>query len=237
MLRNRLEIRSYRASRQAPIFSTNFTDPAELQRDWNLKSDDRHNMCRTPENAEATSQGLRLKTMIATGCSHDNKWSTGSIESKAKYRYGFFEATMKIADITGMNKAFWMNTANQPETGDYFEIDVCECQYPSYDHIGLQQYPAKENNVPLTNIKHTGMGWGAKFVDDLSSSLHDYGLLWKPNEMIFSVDGEPAAAVITNNAVNAPADVMFSSALIYAGIPEHPEGHDMVVKSVRIFGL
>ena len=45
------------------------------------------------------------------------------------------------------------------------------------------------------------------------------------------------AAVITNNAVDGPTDIAFSSALIYAGIPEHPEGHDMVVKTLRIFAL
>jgi hypothetical protein len=28
---------------------------------------------------------------------------------------------------------------------------------------------------------------------------------------------------------------MFSSALIYAGVPDHPEGHDVIVKSVRVF--
>ena len=108
---------------------------------------------------EASSVGLRLKTMVATDCRNSrNKWSTGSIQSKAEYRYGFFEATMKIADIKGMNNAFWMNTGNQPETGDYFEIDVSEVQYPNYDHIGLQQYPAKANNVALSKVKHTGMG-------------------------------------------------------------------------------
>jgi len=53
--------------------------------------------------------------------------------------------------------------------------------------------------------------------------------------MIFEIDGEPVAAVVTNDAVNGPDDVMFSSALIYAGIPDHPEGHDMVVQSVRVF--
>ena len=63
------------------------------------------------------------------------------------------------------------------------------------------------------------MGWGAKFVDDLSSGFH----------------GEPVAAVITNNAVHGPTEVAFSSALIYAGVPEHPEGHDMVVQSLRVF--
>ena len=81
------------------------------------------------------------------------------------------------------------------------------------------------------------MGWGAKFVDDLSSGFHDYGVLWTPTEMIFEIDGEPLAAVVTNNAVNGPADVMFSSALIYADIPAHPEGHDMTVKSLRVYSL
>jgi hypothetical protein len=39
------------------------------------------------------------------------------------------------------------------------------------------------------------------------------------------------AAVVTHNAVKGPTDVAFSSALIYAGVPDHPEGHDMGVKS------
>jgi hypothetical protein len=185
--------------------------------------------CRRPANVEASRVGLRLMTLVATDCHH--KWSTGYINSKAKYSYGFFEATMKIADIKGMNNAFWMTTEDHLETGDHFEIDVSEVQYPNYDHIGLQQYPAKGNK----NLKHTGMGWGAKFVDDLSSGFHDYGMLWTPTELIFEIDGEPVAAVITNNAVHGATDVAFSSALIYAGVPEHPEGHEMVVQRLRVF--
>jgi hypothetical protein len=232
---DRRAVASYRSGRKPPVFSTNFTDPAEVQADWNLLSDD-SGMCRRPANVEASSVGLRLKTLVAdSDCRDKIKWSTGSVRSKADYRYGFFEATMKIADIKGMNNAFWMNTANQPASGDYFEIDVSEVQYPSYDHIGLQRYPAKANNVALSSVKHTGMGWGAKFVDDLSSGFHDYGTLWTPTEMIFEIDGEPVAAVVTNHSVNAPAGIMFSSALIYAGIPDHPVGHDMIVQSVRVY--
>ena len=81
------------------------------------------------------------------------------------------------------------------------------------------------------------MGWGAKFVEDLSSGFHDYGVLWTPKELIFEIDGEPVAAVGNNSAVHDPADIAFSSTLIYAGVPEHPEGHDMVVKALRIFAL
>jgi hypothetical protein len=55
--------------------------------------------------------------------------------------------------------------------------------------------------------------------------------------MIFEIDGEPVAAVVTNNSVNAPADIMFSGARIYAGIPNHAKGLDMTVKSPRVFAL
>jgi hypothetical protein len=62
-------------------------------------------------------------------------------------------------------------------------------------------------------------------------------VLWTPKEMIFEIDGEPVAAVVTDGAVHPPSDIALSSALIYAGIPEHPEGHDMSVRSVRIFAF
>jgi len=140
---------------------------------------------------------------------------------------------MKIADIKGMNNAVWMNTATRPAIEDYFEIDVSEVQYSSYDHIGLQEYPANAH----ARVKHTGMGWGAKFIDDLSAGFHDYGVLWTPKELIVEIDGELVAAAVTNNTVVAPANVMFSSALIYPGVPDDPEGHDMVVKSLRIYAL
>ncbi|MDR3616916.1 MAG: glycoside hydrolase family 16 protein [Candidatus Obscuribacterales bacterium] len=233
---DREEIRRYRSGTLAPVFQTDFTDPKELESDWRLMTDHSGKICRTPDNVQVSKSGLTLKTMIATNCPR-NHWSTGSIQSKSSYQFGFFEAKMKIADIKGMNNAFWMNTANQPATRDYFEIDVCECQYPSYDHIGLQQYPAKKDNVALSDVKHSGMGWGASVTDDLSAAFHDYGVLWKENEMIFAIDGEPIAAVVTNGAVIAPADVMFSSALIYDGVPDNAEGHDMHVKSVRIYKL
>jgi hypothetical protein len=230
---DRKAIQSYRAGRKPPIFSTNFTDPAELQADWNFVSDDNtwgaFQSCRRPSNVETSSVGLRLKTLVATDCHH--KWSTGYIISKAKYSYGFFEASMKIADIKGMNNAFWMTTEDHAATSDHFEIDISEVQYPSYDHLALQQYPAKGNKT----LKHSGMGWGVNFVGDLSAGFHDYGLLWTPNELIFEIDGEPVAATVTNNSVHGPSDIAFSSALIYAGIPAHPEGHDVLVQSVRVY--
>jgi len=57
------------------------------------------------------------------------------------------------------------------------------------------------------------MGWGAKFVEDLSSGFHDYGVLWTPKELIFEIDGEPVAAVVNKSAVHGPAEIAFPATL------------------------
>lgn len=55
--------------------------------------------------------------------------------------------------------------------------------------------------------------------------------------MVLAMDGEPVAAVVTNGSVHPPTDVALSTALIYAGIPQHAEGHDVLLQSLRIFAL
>jgi hypothetical protein len=229
---DRALVERYRSGDLHAIFATNFTEPAELQQDWNLLSDDHQwggfQSCRRPASVEVSPAGLKLKTLTGTDCK--NRWSTGYIVSKRTFGYGFFEARMKIADIKGMNNAFWMTTEDHLATGDHFEIDVCEAQYPDYCHIGLQQYPAAGNN----QIRHTGMGWGATFLNDLSAGFHDYGVLWTPAELIFEIDGKPIAAAVTKGAVHDPAVVQISTALIYQGVPAHPEGHYLTVQSLRL---
>ncbi|MBV8701898.1 glycoside hydrolase family 16 protein [Bradyrhizobium sp.] len=227
---DRAAIAAYRSGGKAPVFSTNFESAAELTADWTLESDDNPTLksCRRPDSVEASAAGLRLKTLGASTC-RSAQWSTGHIGSKAKYGYGFFEARIRIADTKGINNAFWLTT------DDNFEIDVAEATYPSYIHIGLQYWPP-----PNSTVKHAGMGWGASFVENLSYGFHDIGLLRRPNEMIFEVDGEPVAAVVTKEAVNGPANIRFSTALgDWAGgkVPDHPEGHNMVVQSFRAFAL
>jgi beta-glucanase (GH16 family) len=153
-------------------------------------------------------------------------WSTGYNASKAKFGYGFFEARIKIADIKGLDNAFWLTT------DDDFEIDVTETFYPSYMHLGFQYWPRSKTE------KHAGVGWGANFVENLAAGFHDVGLLWTPTDMIYEVDGEPIAAVVTRGAVKGPATVRLSTALAdWAGgkVPDHPEGHGMAERSLRIF--
>jgi len=217
----------YRKGRLKPSVSTNFTNQEELTSDWLLQSDDtsRLQSCRTPSNIVATGEGLRLKTMIASNCRA--RWSTGTMWSKMRQQYGFFEATIKAADTSGINNAFWL------VTDDRFEIDIAEIHYPN-----IVRFTLHNNDKALASKEHS-VGFNSTYQDNFSAGFHDFGVLWTPTDIIYEVDGEPIAAIKTNGSIHGSADIRFSTAVMdYAGkIPDHPEGHDMAVKSLRVFPL
>jgi Glycosyl hydrolases family 16 len=223
---DRAAIQLYRSGRKPLIYTTTFADPVRLQAEWTIEQDDNPTMasCRRPGSVETSAAGLTLKNRIGTDC-RTARWSTGHIASKAKYAFGFFEIAMKIAGIPGENNAYWLTT------DDNFEIDIGEASYPGNIHIGLQYWP------PDKTEQHVGVGWGAAFRENLSQGFHDLGVLWTSTDMIFEVDGAPVAAAVINHAVKGPAKIRLSTALAgFAGkVPDHPEGHGMVIKSLRVF--
>jgi beta-glucanase (GH16 family) len=186
-------------------------------------------LCRRPENISVSPYGLKLTTTIATDCK--NRWSTGSMISNFRQKYGFFEATIKIPDCSGLNNAFWLTT------DDKFEIDNCEIHYPSKVRTTLHNwndYSQHYRNGDLTTV-----GFNQQFTDDFSKGYHDFGVLWTGNVIVFEVDGQPINAIVTNGQIHGGAQVRFSTAVTeYAGkITEHPENHSMEVKSLRVFAM
>jgi hypothetical protein len=56
--------------------------------------------------------------------------------------------------------------------------------------------------------------------------------------LIYEVDGDPVEALILNQSIKGPTDVRLSSALgNWAGgpAPDNPEGHDVLVRTLRIY--
>jgi hypothetical protein len=217
-------IASYRSGHKQPLWSTGFTDPAELQSQWTLQSDNPWNLksCRQPRNVTAGPAGLELKTLDAENC--HAKWSTGFMISKSRFTYGFFEARIKVADISGMNNAFWLVSQ------DAFEIDIAEVHYPSRLGMTLHNWVTSKDN---------SVGFASNYSGDFSKGFHDFGALWTPSDIIFEVDGQAIAAIATHGAINKPVDIRFSTALAdFAGkVPDNPVGHGMYVKSLRVYSL
>jgi hypothetical protein len=233
---DRQKIALYRSGKKKTSFETNFTDPKELASDWLLQSDDMPNLksCRRPENISVKTGVLKLRTEIATNCKA--RWSTGSMWSNFRPKYGFMEARMKIANATGINNAFWMTT------DDGFEIDICEVHYPGTVRTTLHNhndYQPVAGDNDWSKGKSDSVGFNNKFKDDFSADYHDYGVLWTPQVIIFEVDGEPINVIVTKGAIKGTADIRFSTAVMeYAGkIPVHPENHDMTVKRLIVCPL
>ncbi len=172
-----------------------FQDPAALSSQWLLQSDDYLKSCRRPENVVAANSGLQLQTRNATNCRA--QWSTGSMISQVQQKFGFFEATIKTADIDGLNNAFWLVTK------DHFEIDSAKIHFPNIVRLTLHDNNKIDGQFP------PAVGFNSTFTDNFSKAFHDYGVLWTPADIIFEVDGEPVAAISTRDSIKDAADIRF----------------------------
>jgi beta-glucanase (GH16 family) len=237
--RDRERIAAFRNAKRRPDFTTAFNDPAELKSDWVLKEDDVTDLqsCRRPENISVKTGVLKLRTEL--NAAGNKKWSTGTMWSSFKQRFGFIEAAVKITDCTGINNAFWM------VTDDGFEIDIAEVHYPGtvrttlHNHHDYQPVKGagKTDNDWTDGRKSDSVGFNNRFKDDLGKNYHYYGILWTPEEIIFEVDGEPINVLVTKGAIKEAGDIRFSTAVMtYAGkIPVHPENHDMTVNRLHVY--
>lgn len=178
-----------------------------------------------PANAVATPNGLLLKTTATQDCGPNFKWATASIWSNFKQKYGFFEARLKIGDISGLNNAFWMTT------DDEVEIDAPEIHYPNQASTVLHKWNKQG--------KDASVGFRMTTKENLSLDFHDYGLLWTKDSLIYEIDGKAISAIAIHDSIATPAQIRFSSLLAgFAGqIPDDPAGHDMAVKYLRVYSL
>jgi len=217
-------IAQYRQGKGKLVYSSKFTDKKEFEEQWAAQSDDVSELKseRRPENVSFASKCLKLRTTVIEN-SH-KKWATASVWSNFKKGFGFYEASMKITDVTGINNAFWL------VTDDHFEIDICEVHYP-----GKVRTTLHDNQKEWQHRLHS-VGFENQFADNFSQSFHHFGVLWTPEQIIFEVDGEPITAILTHGSIQGPAQIRFSTAVMdYAGkIPVHAENHDMEVNSLVV---
>ncbi len=223
---DRSRIEYYRSGKIMPIYQSSFAAAGDLNA-WSVLSEEKLGAlsCRRPESVATSPSGLTLSIKLTTDC--QQKWSSGGVISKQKYKFGYFEASMRIAKIPGVDNAFWLTT------DDHYEIDVVESFFPSTATSALHQWAP-----PLGQTKSL-VSTGIKAKADLSADFHDYGVLWTPTEMIFAVDGLPYIALQTKDAAQGEAFLRLTNILVPWGnkLPPNPEGNGTAFRGVRIFAL
>jgi beta-glucanase (GH16 family) len=214
------------------LFFDNFADPADLERNWSVFTDDRSDLmaCRSADSLHPGPSGLQIATVQASHC-HD-RWSTGEIISKRGFGFGYFEAYLRIAAAPGIDNAFWLTTqgGSNDGSGDEFEIDVAEVMYPNDVHITLHRHNLEKHKDDIE------LGFDHRATDPLADGYHYYSALWTRDEIIFGFNGQAMGVIETNGVIHGSVNLRVSTALgSFGGAPPaDSKGLAMDVKHVRV---
>ncbi len=217
---------------------------AELDARWEAQNGPNpHIDCsRWRENVSVRDGTLRLLNRKESRAGQ--QWTSGSIWTKKRFTYGYFEARYRYADAPGTNNSFWLmtNTPGEPEKGNRFEIDINEGRHPNWVNTnihnhsasavttrpdGTKTHPAWPKNHPITKD-----GEPAK----LAAEFHTYSALWTPDEIIFYFDGKEIRRE-QNGFSHSPSPVWLSLAIAkWAGpITDAIDGTFMEIDYVRVW--
>ncbi|WP_343330798.1 glycoside hydrolase family 16 protein [Polaribacter staleyi] len=94
------------------------------------------------------------------------EWTSGSIWTRKKFKYGYFEARYRYAAAEATNNSFWLMTQGpEPKEGKRFEIDINEGHFPNEVSTNIHQwtdFTIDKNGKKKHQTNHKGFTYGAK---------------------------------------------------------------------------
>ncbi len=179
-------------------------------------------------------------------------WTAGSIFTKRKFQYGYFECRYKVAGTVGTNNSFWLISSKNKDTSiKTFEIDINEGWYSASSTNGRQQIRTNVHNWsdistaangsvthPQQSVKFNPNPWY-----NIATQYHTMGLEWNEKELIWYLDGKVIRRVANQNKYGAIANcfdaapVYLSAATITFDLPQPDslDGKWMEVDYVRVY--
>jgi beta-glucanase (GH16 family) len=132
--------------------------------------------------------------LVAKGPTSTGLYTSGMIRSRQTFRYGYFEARIKMPAGRGLFPAFWLNS-DYDENGNLDwppEIDILE-----FAPNGVTEFPNMvHSNVALSSPNKQGGEWynhdsnfnqTYKFYrapTDMTRDWHVYGMLWGTDDTV-----------------------------------------------------
>lgn len=200
---------------------------ADLDRKWEFQNGPSgHILCsRWRENVVAESGLCRLLNRKENRAGQE--WTSGSMWTKQRFRYGYFECRYRYGAATGLNNSFWIMTRLPGQEAGAFEIDINEGHAPDQVNMNIHRW----SGAHLAESKT----WRAQG-HDLSREFHVYGLEWNEKELIWYFDGREIRRE-PNRWCHREAPVWLSSAIIkWAGeVTDRIDGTSMDVDYVRVY--
>ena len=174
------------------VWHDEFTDGTTLNNDWTHEAQPSgwvNNELQNYVNSNSVTNLSDGKLNITCYKGSDGKIYSGRVYAKVNtgWKYGYFEARIKLPKGKGTWPAFWMMPVNNnfstnpwPGCG---EIDIMEEVGVDANSVSSTIHCTKYNNSN-TSIEHA-----TKFIDTAESEYHVYGCEWTADFIRFMVDG------------------------------------------------
>lgn len=198
---------------------------------WNYRTDSKMWSAQKPENVSVSNGLLRigLRKEEAGGM----HYTGGGVISKDAFRYGYYEARLKIPPGAGWHTSFWMMLHNgKGGTGSGTacqELDVIENDSVNHNSYGVNVHKWKGMHVPF----------GGKTIKtpDLATDFHVYGCEFTPSTVNYYFDGELVQSVDATKAVTKgkiPMDFEHGPQNIWLTSIASPLGRTTAVDDTRL---
>jgi beta-glucanase (GH16 family) len=144
-------------------------------------------------NHVMTGHSLILMAKKVGGDGDQAGYESGMIRSKRTFRYGYFEARLKVPGGLGVRSAFWLNSARRPSDGKISwppEIDILELanngaeDTPDMLHTSVAYHSAQQGKLIFSepNFNTDWNYWRAPY--KLSEDFHVYAALWDTDDTV-----------------------------------------------------
>jgi beta-glucanase (GH16 family) len=172
-------------------WSDDFGAPSLDTAKWMYRTDVKMDSSQRPENVSVSNGQLIIHLRKEE---HRGKsYTGGGVISRERFRYGYYEARVKMHGASGWHQSVWAMYAGDGSTtypeqmrteidGIEFDSDV-----PWKGHMGLIKWqgPGKSTSLSCTPGVYRGpLGF------DASADFHNYGFEWTPKDVRFYLDGD-----------------------------------------------
>lgn len=163
---------------------------------------------RRPENVSLDGRG-HLAITARQEDYQGRHYTSGRINSFERFdqAYGRFEARIRLPVGSGVWPAFWLLGADFEDVG-----------WPGCGEIDILEYRGQEPHTVHASVHGPGYSGGSAVTGryefdgpGLHENFHVYGVEWRPERLVWTLDGEPYRRV-------APADLPTGGAWVF----DHP---------------
>ena len=169
-------------------WSDDFNGTALDTAKWEYRHDSKLLSTQTPNNV-SVKDGM-LVISLRKEQSNGKPYTGGGIISREVFRYGYYEARLRIATGSGWHSSFWMMRYNGKDTfGEQrtVELDIIENLSSNLSSYGI--------NTHRWTPPHISVGQKDIDTPDLSKDFHIFGCEYAPNAVRYFFDGKLVGTV------------------------------------------